>query len=200
MIALLIRHASTESFRHALAGRGDGISLSAEGEKESAALAKSLENFDISAIYSSPLNRAIETARKIRDSVTIDTRLNEIDYGAWTGRSFESLNSDPLWRQFNLAQGHLRCPTGEAMLEVQARITALVEEISGRHGGGCAAFVTHAGVIRAAVCHYAGIPLDLAPRIEISPASVTAIQILPGDPRILLMNGTVDLLPFVPLA
>jgi len=194
MIVLLIRHGSTESFRDVLAGRSPGIHLSAEGEKEAARLATCLGGYDIAAIYSSPLERAVETARIVRDDARIEARLNEVDYGAWTGRTFTGLNEDALWNRFNAAQGHVRCPGGETMLEVQARTIQFLEEASKCHGDSYIAAISHAGVIRAAVCHYAGIALDLASRIEISPAAVTMIQVMPGNPRILTVNQSADFL------
>ena len=194
MVALLIRHGSTESFRNVLAGRTHGVHLSAEGKRESALLARCLARRDITAVYSSPLERAVETARIIDNRIQIAVSLNEIDYGEWTGNTFDALNNDIRWKQFNAAQGRVGIPNGETMLEVETRVVAFLEEVSRRSSDSTVAFVSHAGVIRAALCHFAGIALDLAPYIDISPASVTAVRIGPGNPQILMVNQTFDLL------
>ena len=74
------------------------------------------------------------------------------------------------------------------MLETQARMVAELERIRYANPGGVVAVFSHGDVIRAAVMHYAGIPLDLYQRIEIHPASVSTIELLASGPRIAGLN------------
>ena len=74
------------------------------------------------------------------------------------------------------------------MLDVQARVVTELEELRGKHPGATVALFSHADVIRFAVAHYAGIPIDLANRLEIRPASVSAIALGDEDVRILRLN------------
>jgi probable phosphoglycerate mutase len=76
------------------------------------------------------------------------------------------------------------------MLEAQARMVAELERIRESHPDGVVAVFSHSDIIRAAVLHYAGMPLDLFERIEIQPASVSVIELGDAGPRILKLNET----------
>lgn len=110
--------------------------------------------------------------------------------GEWTGSTFEQLNSQPLWHRFNFLRSLTRAPGGESMIEVQSRIIGELECLRLRHPEQVLAVVSHADVIKAAVAHIAGIPLDLFHRIEISPASVTVLSLGERSVRIQRVNDT----------
>ncbi len=97
--------------------------------------------------------------------------------GEWAGSSFDRLQQDSEWRRFNSLRSVTRAPGGELMLETQARIVSELECLRGRHPEQVVAVVSHADVIKAAVAHFAGAPLDLFHRIEISPASVSVVSL-----------------------
>jgi probable phosphoglycerate mutase len=80
------------------------------------------------------------------------------------------------------------------MLDVQRRMIDEMEALRLRHPGEYVAVVSHGDVIRATVAHYLGVPLDLFLRLEISPASVSAIQLGEMDTRVPIVNGTAPLL------
>jgi probable phosphoglycerate mutase len=189
---LLIRHASTDSIGHALTGRLPGIRLNEKGQWEAARLAERLANTAIEAIYSSPLERAMETAQAIAQRlqlpVQVHERLTEIDVGKWAGRRIESLVDDKLWARFNSLRSSTRPPRGELMLEVQTRIAAEMEELHERHPDRTIALVSHGDVIKGAVALYAGVPLDLFHRIEIWPASITVIRLADWGPQLVTIN------------
>jgi probable phosphoglycerate mutase len=192
---VLIRHALCDSVGRSIAGRGWGIHLNASGRGQAEALATRLAGLPISAIYSSPLERAQETAepvaRRLGLEVETDPGLNEVDFGDWTGRTLAELDGTPGWLAFNRERSTTRIPGGELIGEVLARALEACHRISRRHQnpGAVLALVSHGDVLRALIAHFTGIPLDLMQRIEISPASVSVLSIGPA-PRLLLLNST----------
>lgn len=79
------------------------------------------------------------------------------------------------------------------MVEVQARVLALIERLCGRHPTSTLALVSHADVIRIALAHCLGMPLDLLLRLEVSPASISRVAMNRCGPRVLCINNMGDL-------
>ena len=152
---IFIRHAATDCFASRLAGRDADVHLSAAGKVQGQRLAHALMRQRIGKIYSSPQPRARETAQFMAelfgDSVRIAAQLDEIDYSEWTGRTFEELHRVAQWREFNSVRSCTRIPNGELMIEVQARVLALMECLCQRHPAMTVALVSHGDVIRAAL-------------------------------------------------
>lgn len=189
---LLIRHATCPPVGRALAGRAPGVHLDEAGRGQAARLAERLAAVPVAALYSSPLERARETAAPLAARLGLPVcdapGAMEIDFGEWTGRTLDELACDPRWGPFNAFRGGTRIPGGELLIEAQARIVAELERLRARHPEAVVAVVSHADVIRAALCHYAGIPLDLMLRIEIACASVSVVEVTPHGARILRLN------------
>jgi probable phosphoglycerate mutase len=160
-----------------------GVTLSPQGLAEAEALGRRLSGQPLSAVYSSPLERATQTAAPIAAgnglAFTTDADLIELDLGAWTGRSFDALHDDPAWAVWNRARGTSRPPGGESMLEGQVRAAAFLHRMQDRHAHGVVAAVSHGDVIKAALALVMGLPLDQHDRLEISPASISTIVV--GD-------------------
>ncbi|HEX3350177.1 MAG TPA: histidine phosphatase family protein [Acetobacteraceae bacterium] len=184
----LIRHASYGMLGRGLAGRASGYSLSEQGRAEAEALAASLASCPIDVIVSSPLERARETAeplaRRLGIPVRIDPAFTEIDFGVWTGKSFDALRGDAEWRRWNVFRSMAAIPGGETMHAVQARGLAAVQALS----EGEVAIVTHSDVIKALLTHFLGMPLDLFPRIEIAPASRSQVRLFQDNVRVDAIN------------
>jgi broad specificity phosphatase PhoE len=189
---LMIRHAAHALLDRVLAGRMPGVSLSPEGRAQSQRLAEHLASARVAAIYVSPRERAAETAapigRRLGLVPRIEPALDEIDFGEWTGRSFDSLEAEPLWPPFNRLRSLTRPPGGETMLEVQARVVAFLEGCRGKHPGKIVAVVSHGDVLKAGLLHYLGMPLDHFLRFEIEPASVSVLELGDWGPRLLRLN------------
>jgi probable phosphomutase (TIGR03848 family) len=193
----LIRHAETDAIGRFLAGRMAGVHLNPAGRLQAERLVSRLERTAVDAIYSSPLERALETAEPLARERGLAIQpceaANELDLGEWTGKSFKELEARAEWHRFNTVRSLTRIPGGELMLDVQARIVSELDCLRHRHPSHNVAVVSHGDVIKGAVAHYAGIPLDLFHRIEISPASVSVIEVDDHGPRILRVNHTGDL-------
>ena len=193
----LIRHAACNGLGQTLWGRTPGICLNEKGQLQAQRLADRFKNMTLNAIYSSPLERALETATELARSMKLEVRkseaVNEINFGEWTGKSFEWLSGDERWRHFNRQRSLTPIPGGESFLEVQNRIVREIEALAEQHGKARIAIVSHADVIRAAVACFAAMPIDLIDRFEISPCSVTVVSVDPGSATLLTINSPVDL-------
>ena len=193
----LIRHASCSGLGQTLWGRTPGICLDEKGEMQAQRLCERFENLTLNAIYSSPLERALQTAetlaRKMKLEVRQSASANEIDFGEWTGKTFEELSGDERWRRFNRHRSMMTIPGGESFLEAQNRIVKEIEALALQHGEERVAIVSHADVIRAAVAYFAGTPIDMFSRFEIAPCSVSVVAVDEDHVSLLTVNSTTDL-------
>lgn len=194
---LLIRHAPTSVTGRILIGRLPGYSLSEEGRGLADKLSGRLSEAGIRAVYTSPLERARETAetlaRYTRRHPIDEPRLIEVDYGSWTGRSLSSLSRLKAWQTVRWNPSLVVFPSGESLVGMQARALAACTDIARRHRLHTVALVTHADIIKAVIAHFAGVPLDFYHRFAVASPSVSVID-LPdaGAPRIVTVNGGGD--------
>ena len=191
---LLIRHASNDAVGKRLVGRMTGVHLNVEGQAQAEALGERLKHINISAIYSSPLERAIETAaplaKKLQQQVNIDEAFNEVNFGEWTNCTFEELSNNHQFHRFNNFRSCTRIPGGELMSEAQQRMITGIESLQHKHRNEIVAVVSHADPIKSVIAHYAGIHLDMFLRLEISPASVSIIRLSEDAVSIVQLNNT----------
>ena len=175
----LVRHGSHDLLGKTLCGRMDGVHLNAAGVREAEAAARRLAREGLDAVYASPRQRCIETAAYIGAAVgghaAPEQALDEIDFGDWTGRSFQELEADQAWRDWNSARAAHRPPGGESMGEARERMAAWLQRIRTRHPGRKVAAVGHADVIKAALADVLRLPLEHHHRFEISPGSVSVV-------------------------
>ncbi|HEX5326286.1 MAG TPA: histidine phosphatase family protein [Acetobacteraceae bacterium] len=184
----LIRHASYGLLGQVLAGRSSGHSLNTVGLAEAERLADGLARRPIVAVISSPLERAQETAAPIATrlgiEVQIDPDLNEIDFGAWTGRRFDVLHAAPEWQAFNVLRSATPIPGGETMLAAQARAVAAILGWRARWPQHELVVVSHGDVVKALLAYFLGVPIDLFRRLEIAPASRSIVSLGSVDVRV----------------
>ena len=194
---LLLRHASTGFKTEMIAGWMSGVHLNETGKQQAEDLAVRLAPARLAAVYSSPLERAQETAvpiaRLANLEVMLRERLGEVRCGDWTGATFGELQHKKEWKQFESYRSSVRIPNGEAMVEVQARVVAELLELEQLHSGSTVAVVTHGDVIRCALAHFSGIPIDLSLRLQIDAASVSIVELGEWGPRIGKINATAKL-------
>ncbi|MBY5613251.1 histidine phosphatase family protein [Rhizobium leguminosarum] len=189
----LVRHAAHDNVGYFLAGCTAGISLGEAGRLQVQRLGQRLRREDINEIYTSPRERTRETAEGIASACGLslpqtDEALDEVNFGDWSGKTFEVLNDDPLWRRWNTTRSLTRTPGGETMLDVQARIFGLMESLASGGSKKRIALVSHADVIKAAVSHVLGLPIDAWPRFDIAPASVTTVVIGDWGAKVMTLN------------
>jgi broad specificity phosphatase PhoE len=179
----LIRHASHDLLGNTLAGRTPGLSINARGQAEIRELATRFHDQKVHAIYSSPQSRCLETATPLAESLSLPVRtneaINEIDFGAWTGRSFQSLQLEPEWMIWVHYRSSARIPHGETIQRVQHRVIQEMEALVKTHRDQTVILMSHADVIKTALAHCLGSTLDLLERFEIAPCSVSTIAM--GD-------------------
>ena len=195
---LLIRHALTDETGRRLSSRRSGLHLNDAGRHQAQALAERVSVLALGAVYASPLERTMETAAPLAAVQGLDVEerqgLLEVEFGEWTGTWFEELEQRPEWHQFGAQRSTSRPPGGETLLEVQGRVVSELEAIEHAHPDQTVAVLTHGDVIRAALLHCLSMPLDLHARLEVSPASISTIDLSPRGPRVVRLNDTGSLL------
>jgi broad specificity phosphatase PhoE len=185
----LVRHGHHALLGRTLCGRMKGVMLDDLGCAEIARCAFNLAPTP-TLVQSSPQRRCMQSASILAARfglpVEIAPALDELDYGEWTGRSFEDLKPDPRWSRWNSQRGSSRPPGGESMRSLQKRVVGHLEQLRGDRSVEVAVLVSHAEPIRAALLHYSGKPLGDYLSVEIDPGSVSTLN---ADPRGLAITG-----------
>src|SRR3954467_14605038 len=188
----LLRHGQHDLGGGVLAGRMPGVGLTERGRAEIAAAAERLAGENIAALYASPLQRTRESAEIVSErlGLPIEFRddLIELDFGEWTGTTFNSIRADPRWQPWNQHRSLAKIPGGETMRAVQSRAVEALLEIAERHRDAAAVIVSHGDVIRSALVYALGMPLDFYGRIEVVQGSVSPIRIDESGIRVVSIN------------
>lgn len=198
----LIRHGLTAVTGSRLYGRTPGIHLDGRGRRQAAELVERFDGVRLNALYSSPLERCVETLEPLAASrgleITVSGSLIEMDAGDWTGRTLPSLRRNKLWNTVQRNPSRFRFPKGESFVDAEARLLDEMERIVARHPRGRIAVGTHGDLVRVLISHYTGAHLDQFQRVMADPASVSVVHLGDGVPRILLVNDTGSLHRFAP--
>ncbi|HET6445105.1 MAG TPA: MSMEG_4193 family putative phosphomutase [candidate division Zixibacteria bacterium] len=191
---LLVRHGQNEWVsKNRLAGWTPAVHLNDQGKNEVILLAERLAHLPIRAIYSSPLERCLETADPIAESHGLETieleAVGEVRYGKWEGKKIKKLAKKRSWYAVQHYPSRFQFPGGETMRQVQQRAVNAIENLCKRHSEEMIVIVSHADVIKLLMAHYLGLHIDLFQRIGISPASISIVAISKSGPvRVLRMN------------
>jgi broad specificity phosphatase PhoE len=173
-----------------LLGRAIDAPLDANGQAQAQALAGALRTRGTPMIEASPRLRTQQTAAAIAahigTSVSIVAELDEVNFGAWAGRTFAELASDPDWRRWNSRRSDAATPAGERISHVQMRLLEHLRRLCAAFPGRSVILVTHAEVIRSILLHWLDASLDAYDRLEIAPASWTRIEM---DRERVLIDG-----------
>lgn len=193
-LTLLVRHAETPSTGRLLPGRAPGLHLGDAGRRQAEALATRLGRLRrVVAVYTSPLDRARETAVPIARAFGLLPReepdLTELDCGHWTGRRLSRLRRSPEWSAVEHHPASFRFPGGESFIEMQARVVTTLLRLVERHPGRTVVVVSHADPIKALLAHALGMPLDLFQRLAVAPGSVSAIAWTRAGPAVVALNS-----------
>ncbi len=189
---ILVRHGAHVHLDRVLSGREPDVTLSEAGYAQARRAAARLRERAPVAVETSPVERAYETGRAIADfadvGLHVREQLNEIDFGAWTGRSFAELAGDPAWDRWNQERATSRPPGGESMEEAQTRVVTHLAAVAREREGRTVVLVTHADVIRAAVCHVLELELGAFWRFDVDPASATTLEWHGWGARLVRLN------------
>ena len=193
---LLVRHATTAATGKRLGGWTPGVHLDDNGVAQAEATAQRIVDagIDVAAVYASPLERTQDTAKIVAKALGLRVRtrrgLGEVDYGDWTDRPLGQLRRRKVWAVIQQTPSRFTFPGGESIRGAQARVVEELESLAAEHGKDTIVAVSHADVIKAAVAHFLGMPLDTFQRIVVSPASVTVLALPEGSaPMLLSLNG-----------
>lgn len=164
----LVRHGQTD---WNLTGRWQGQAADAPGLNDTGyaqaqTIHEQLKGIEISAIYSSDLLRARQTAEMIAESlglpVTLEWRLREINLGEWEGMPSEEIEAKYPKELAARAQNSFyeRAPNGESPHEVADRVLKAINEIANIHPGESVLIVAHGISLAVIICNYEGFPME----------------------------------------
>lgn len=198
---LLIRHGENDWVgSNRLAGRTPGVYLNDKGVQQAQALADLLCEQPIQAVFSSPLERCMQTAEPLAQRfglpVMSEEGVIEVDYGEWRGQNLKDLAKEPAWKMVQHYPSSFRFPNGETLQEVQHRAVATLNQIHQAHPNQTVAIFSHGDVIRTTLAYYLGTHIDLFQRIAISTASVSVVALTNQRPMVLGVNYVTTLPKF----
>jgi probable phosphomutase (TIGR03848 family) len=191
---LLIRHGETDyNKKMRIAGRLPDVHINRKGRQQAQALADKLGVVPIKAIYSSPLERAMETAEPLANLLKLEviplSGLLEIDCGEWQGQSIRKLRHQKLWQSVQQRPALFHFPGGEWIGECQHRMVQVIETLRLYHSPmDLLACFSHADPIKQVIAYYLGLPLDNFQRLSIDTASISALQVTEYGSRLIMLN------------
>jgi alpha-ribazole phosphatase len=179
----LVRHGETEwNAEGRFCGRTD-VRLSEAGRRQARSLAERLKPIPFEALYSSPLERALETARLISQPFglepILDERLVELNYGQWEGKTLAEIvkNAPKTFQAWDADPAQVAPPGGESGLEAQQRVVSFLDFLAAKHPQGHVLVVLHKTVCRLAICHALGMsPSEYRRRLILNNAALSIIQ------------------------
>ncbi len=188
----LVRHGSHDRLDRTLCGRMDGVRLGEAGHAEVRGAAEHLQHEPLAAVVSSPLERCRQTATAVAHlhsvDVDVDPAFVELDFGDWTGLSFDELEQDPRFEPWNSRRSLNRPPNGESLGEAQMRAVRGLESLMKRFPDQTVAVVSHSDIIKALAAHILGLNLDFYHRFDVDPASITTLVLGDWGAKLIRLN------------
>jgi broad specificity phosphatase PhoE len=155
--------------------------LNERGIRQAEQAASALRDLPIAAVYSSPLRRAADTARRIADArglaVEIEQRLREGAFGQWEGltRAEVAARDPELLARWEM-DAAVAPPGGESLAGVARRVLDLAEMLAGRHAGQSIVLVSHVAPIKALLTAALGAPPLSARRLFLDPGTISVVD------------------------
>jgi len=196
---ILVRHGETEWNREGRCQGFSDVELNDNGRKQIMELAKSLRNEKISAVYSSDLKRAADTAKAIAEyhnlPVRIEPGLREMYQGDLEGLTFVEIRERyaDLLREWRENTESVRLPGGESLKEVQERAWRVIEKIKNKHPKETVVTVSHNLTIITLLCKFADVGLKEFPKFKLQAASKNLILFRNGHFRLDVINDITHL-------
>jgi broad specificity phosphatase PhoE len=182
-VLLLMRHGATRANAcrpHLLQGLRPDSALIDLGNQQVRAAKRILRHYPIAAFYSSPLQRARQTATGVagrRVPIIIEEAIVEVDMGRWTGLTWPEV--ERLWpeahRAFREDPEHHGYLDGENLAQVRERTLPALERLVARHPGQTFLVVGHGTVNRVLLAHWLGLPVCYARQL---PQENTALNVV----------------------
>jgi len=219
---LLVRHGENDLIKQGrLGGRLPGVHLNETGRTQAQATARAIAQLKAQSaaqaeahkqdkkqaqkeppdqteapvwkLYSSPMERAVETAEPIAQALGLEIELRsgllETDCGDWAGKTVKSRRRLKAWREIQNHPSQFRFPGGETFPECQQRIVGEIELLRTQHAPKDTVIcVSHADPLKLLVAHYLGLPFDNFQRLSIDPASFTVLYLDESVNRLLALN------------
>ena len=198
-VLLLVRHGqSTYNVEGRLPGQLPGIPLTDEGRRQAHRAAVALSALPLSAVISSPLERAAETAEIIARgwglTVRTDPRLMDTNVERWAGQKIDEVaKNDPAWKRY-VANPDEPPDGAESFTSVQERAVAAAKDaLADPASGDYIVLVAHGDVVKLILARYMNTPIPCVPFLAIGNASISGMAFT-GDspPQILATNWTPD--------
>jgi probable phosphoglycerate mutase len=177
---LLIRHGDNESLSKYLPGHLAGIHLNEAGRNQAMQVAESLKSVPITTIISSPLERAIETATPLAEklglSVNIQKNFIEMNTGSWTGKNFNEIKEDPVWKKLREDPDNHTFPDGETFFDAQVRLWDALKTTIESHGeNAIVAIFSHSDCIKLLLARAMDAPMKRYYSFSVDPASMSIL-------------------------
>ena len=180
LTVFLLRHGETAWNKLGRVMGRTQVPLGADGIQQIQKIAPLVATLELDGIYTSPLRRAVQTAKLVAEGTNLPISksegLNEIAFGDWTGRHFDDLIDQELYRRFIKSPAKTLLPGGETISDVQRRGLKVINEAAQKLPGGRFLFVSHGDVIRAILSHYMKVPLNEYRRLRVDNGSLSALQ------------------------
>jgi probable phosphoglycerate mutase len=191
---LLARHAAHDWLGRGFPGRLPGVGLNEEGRQQALQLVERLRHVPLAAIYCSPRQRTQETAQPLAEAralpVQVEPAFDEIDFGAWTGRSFDEVKQQAgAWAHWVDRRSTAQPPDGERFADVPLRALAGLRRLAAGHPDQHVLVVSHGDVLKATVATCLGLSLDHLERFDIAPASITVLAMDEGWLQLQQLNA-----------
>jgi probable phosphoglycerate mutase len=192
----LVRHGITDWTGKRIIGNLPGVHLNEIGRAQAQKAGAFLQRYPIQAVFSSPMERAMETAEPLATAlglpVTAQESLREINFGELQGCG-EELNESPLWHKFQTHPTDVTFSGGESVRTAQERVVTGLNEIAGRFGTGHqVACFCHCEILRLAVAYALRMPLEHFMRLTVKPASISCLEWEKDTQRLTLLNFLPD--------
>lgn len=191
---ILVRHGAHDRLNRFLDGRRPGVHLNDLGRRQAEWAAERLSSLNVDEIYTSPLERTRETAAPIAArhglDATVETALEELDFGNWSGKTITDLEPLEDWRQWNEARAISSTPAGDTMRAAQTQILDFIDTRRRERPDGCFVLVGHSDPLKAVLFFYLGLSLDKLHRIAVAPGSLSRIEIDGWGATVVGLNET----------
>jgi broad specificity phosphatase PhoE len=199
MKLILVRHGETKwNHENRIVGHTQ-IALNSNGREQVARLSRALKDEKVSAIFSSPLRRARETAAAVANAhrleVVTDDALKEVDAGELEGLTFGEVMEryGDFFQEWIKGNPSLRMPGGESMTELRQRTWPAVERVVGEYHDGMVILVSHSLAILSIISGALGMSTTDFRRLRLNVASISILNFRDGDVSLELFNDTCHL-------